>query len=133
MANRMRSELRASAGKRRHRNDLKAAHSSASVVLVSRTRVVGRTRSAEAAPGCEASGARYDLWRPDRLPIGTGFAGGSHSATDEVPDVHRAFPLERDRPPRLADELVLEQLLRRFGDLDPPRRPVGLHTTRGVD
>src|SRR5262245_66393364 len=62
----------------------------------------------------------------------TRFADGVGSPTDEVPRLQVAFALHRDRPPRLVDELVLEQLLRRAGDLDPSRAPVRLHAARGV-
>src|SRR4051812_36871770 len=65
------------------------------------------------------SGARYHLWRPYRLRMGAGFCGGVRSAIDEVPGLHLAFAFDRNRPPRLAHELVAEQLLRRPGDLDP--------------
>src|SRR5437764_5212612 len=64
--------------------------------------------------------------------MGRGFGGGIHSATGEIPGLYLAFALDRDRPPPLTDEFVLEQFLRRSGDLDPPRGPVGLHATRGV-
>src|SRR5919198_1170006 len=77
-------------------------------------------------------GAHRASRRPDRLRMGTRSAGGIHSATDEVPGLYLPFALDRDRPPWLADELVPEQLLRRSGDLDPARGPVGLHPTRGV-
>src|SRR5205814_8299536 len=84
--------------------------------------------SARTRPG---SGARYHLWRPDWLRTGTGFGGGVRS-TNQVPGFHLPLALDRDRSPRLAHELVLEQLLRRPGDLDPPRGPLGLHAARGV-
>ena len=42
--------------------------------------------------------------------MGNGFGGAVRSATDEVPSLHLALALDRDRPPRLAHELVLEQL-----------------------
>src|SRR5688572_29328197 len=62
----------------------------------------------------------------------TGFGGRIRSATDEVPGLDLALALDWDRSPRLADELVLEQLLRRPSDLDATRGPVGLHPTRRV-
>src|SRR5262245_36935560 len=64
------------------------------------------------------SGVWDETRRPNRTD--TGLGGGSHSATDEIPRLDLAFALDRDRPPRLDDELVLEQLLGRPGDLDPP-------------
>src|SRR5947207_13558515 len=63
----------------------------------------------------------------------TGFGCGIRSATDEVPGLDLALALDRDRPPRLADQIVLEQLLRCPGDLDPPRGPVRLHRTPGLE
>ena len=51
---------------------------------------------------------------------------------DEVPGLHRALPLDLDRPTLRADELVLQQIVRRTGDLDLPRRPVRLHPARRV-
>src|SRR5215831_11386305 len=78
------------------------------------------------------SGSRYRLRRPNPLRMSRGFAGEIHPATDEVPGLDLAFSLERDRPSPLADELVLEQFLRRSGDLDPAWGPVGLHATRRV-
>src|SRR6187402_1153065 len=63
--------------------------------------------------------------------MGTGF-GRARSAADDVPGLHLALALDGDRPPRLADELVLEQLLRRPGDLDSPRGSVGFHAARRV-
>src|SRR5688500_14653734 len=51
----------------------------------------------------------------------------------QVPHLDLALPLDRDRPPRLALELVAEQLVRRAADLDPPRRPVRLHAAGRVD
>src|SRR5204862_7959692 len=103
----------------------------------------GRNRSRRAVPSAGSahpgaakttkSGAGYHLWRPGRLRMDTGFGCGIRSATDEVPGLDLALALDRDRPPRLADEIVLEQLLRCPGDLDPPRGPVRLHPTRGID
>src|SRR4029078_10812207 len=61
-----------------------------------------------------------------------GFASEIHTATDEVPGFDLAFALDRDRPSRLADHLVLDQFLCRTCDLDPPRSSVGLHAARGV-
>src|SRR5919109_1680026 len=58
--------------------------------------------------------------------------GGVDAPTDEIPDVHLALPLDGDRPPRLAHELVVEQLLRGTRDLDPPRGPVRLHAASSV-
>jgi hypothetical protein len=62
----------------------------------------------------------------------TGFGCGMRSATDEIPGLYLTLALDRDRPPGLVHELVPEQFLRRSGDLNPPRRPVGFHPTRGV-
>src|SRR5207247_6886403 len=103
---------------------LRTAHRSA--------RLGDQGRDARRTASPQRSGARYHLWRPDRLRTGTGFGGGIRSATHEVPGLDLAFAFDRDRPHRGPDEFVLEQLLRRPRDLDPPRGPVRLHATRGV-
>src|SRR4029453_15321639 len=79
------------------------------------------------SPAPEDLGAGYYLWRSDRLRIGMGLIGGMNAATDQVPNLDLALALDRNRSPRLADELVREQLFRRSGDLDPTGRSVRLH------
>src|SRR5262249_25365637 len=66
-----------------------------------------------------------------RRVVGSRYAPAIAPA-DEVPRLHLALALDRDPAPRLALELVGEQLVRRTGDLDPPGRSVGLHTARRV-
>src|SRR5437867_5272530 len=50
----------------------------------------------------------------------------------EVPGLHPALALDQDRSPWLADELVLQQLVRLARDLDLAGRSMGLHPTRRV-
>src|SRR5687767_6951507 len=63
--------------------------------------------------------------RPRGLGPGTAFP-------DEEPRAHRALPLHVDRPARLALEVVADELVRRFAEVDPPRHAVRLHAARGV-
>src|SRR6476660_1979669 len=55
------------------------------------------------------------------------------ASPDQVPRLHVALALDRDGSARLADELVLDQLLRGSGDLDAVGRPLRLHAARGID
>src|SRR4051794_41832070 len=48
-------------------------------------------------------------------------------ASQQVPGLHLALALDRDRAAPLAFELVLEQRVGRGGDLDPVRRPRRFH------
>src|SRR5262245_23875007 len=54
------------------------------------------------------------------------------SLADQEPRAHRTLPLHIDHPPRLALELVADELVRRFADLDTPRQAIRLHPARGV-
>src|SRR6476620_623226 len=54
------------------------------------------------------------------------------SPTDQVPRLHLGLALERDDSPLLADEGVVEQVLRGTLDLDPAGGSVRLHATRRV-
>src|SRR5581483_1275080 len=76
-------------------------------------------------------GFRHRLRRAERVR-GARRLAGTVPATDEIPDVDLAFPLDGDRPLRLADELVGQELHRRPGDLDPAGCSARFHPARGV-
>src|SRR3954467_14676508 len=66
-----------------------------------------------------------------RRPCASVRLGGVRSTADQVPRLDFALSLDRDQTSSLALELVGEELVRRPGDLNPPRRPVRFHPARG--
>ena len=53
--------------------------------------------------------------------------------SEEPPGAHRALAFDLDRPARLADEAIFEELVGQFRQLDLPRFAVRLHSRRRVD
>src|SRR5688500_7529543 len=79
---------------------------------------------------CRALRARsQSTSRGDARPRGL---GPGTALADEEPRAHRALPLHVDRPARLALEVVADELVRRFAEVDPPWHAVRLHPARGV-
>src|SRR5688500_14529485 len=71
---------------------------------------------------------RFPRFRVDALVRPTVDRPRSH----QVPGLHLALPLDVDRPPSPAGELVLQQLVRRSRDLDLTWGAVRFHAARRV-
>src|SRR5689334_1570885 len=91
-------------------------------------RPIGNTRlpATSRSPVAASTVVVVNSCPPRRLPVSrrvARLAVGCREA-DEEPRLDVALALDRDRPARLAPELVREQLVCRARNLDPSRRPV---------
>src|SRR5262249_25685532 len=100
-------------------------------------KVVGSNPTRPMEPAARPLGARAlsGAWHYRRRPglrVSSSLGDGIRSASDEIPRFHLPLALHRDGPPRLVDDLVIEQLLGRSRDLDPSRGPLRLHAAGSV-